>query len=222
MDNLYRKRFENVRTGVLTNNQRKNLNIKPTKYFEPWELLEKINVNILYDFENLRKKNLIHKSKSYPIFYYAKEQFFEQKFEGVVFNDKNGPIIIGKDVIVKPFSYLEGPIFIEEQTILNNCRIYGNSIIGKNCRISGEISNSHIGNFSNKSHESALLNSYVGDWCNISGYSNTTNLNIGYNNINVKFKNKIIDTCCLKFGAFIGDFVRIGSGITIYLELFLI
>ncbi|MCW0520662.1 hypothetical protein, partial [Riemerella anatipestifer] len=136
---------------------------------------------------------------------------------GVIFDTSEGPIFIDKNVKISPFSYLKGPLFVGENTSIKDARIYGGVIIGKNCKIAGELENVIIGDFTNKSHESALIHSYVGDWCNIAGYTKTADLNVDYSTIKVKlFDNIIIDTKKQKFGAIINDFVRIGGGVLIY------
>ena len=46
-------------------------------------------------------------------------------------------------------------------------KIYGPTIIGPNCKVSGEISNSIFLGYSNKAHDGFLGHSIIGEWCNI-------------------------------------------------------
>ena len=215
--NYYRKKTKLIRTGIINSFQREKLTNKKEKVGTPWEIVENLSKQINLDFKILLNKGLLTRYNNQEEVYFfnlKKELSHEKMFNGVIFNSKKGPIILGNNVKIKPFSYLEGPLFIGDNSELINVRI-SNSSIGNTCKISGEISNSIMGNFSNKSHESALLFSYIGDWCNIAGYTNTTNLNINYSPIKIQFRNQIVETGMIKFVSVICDFVRLGSGITI-------
>lgn len=222
LNNLYVKYiFDKLDKEIKDNNVR-NI-VFDEMDFSPWALLSTLNRNIENDFNLLLKNSLFT-----PITKILKDIVIGEKdkiivkdnnsikiFQGVILDTTKGEIIIDENVEIYPFSTLEGPLYIGKNTVIKAARISGGVIIGNNCKISGEIFNSIIGDFSNKSHESALLNSYVGNWCNIAGYTNTTNLKYNYSNVIVKYNLKKIDTGTIKFGSIINDFSRLSSGMTI-------
>ncbi|MEO6903054.1 MAG: hypothetical protein ABI315_07865 [Bacteroidia bacterium] len=226
LDNIYRKDFRTIRTGIFSQSQRELFNTSTKKentdeLIMPWHLISKIKNNIIDDYK------LLHISKKY-----FKNSKILNKLEivgnkdllylmdnsskilpGVILDTTDGPIVINKNVTIMPFSYLKGPIYIGENTTIKDARIYGGVSIGNSCRIAGELENCLIGNFTNKNHESAIVHSYVGDWCNIGGYFKTADLNLDYSTIKIHLmNNKKIDTKMQKLGVIISDYVRIGAG----------
>ncbi|NAW51752.1 hypothetical protein GNY06_10325 [Elizabethkingia argentiflava] len=192
--------------------------------FAPWKILSNLVNQIKIDFTLLNTKGLlkpvINEQLSNAIIIGNPDliKVMGTKVvihKGVVLDTTAGPIILGNSVRIYPFSTIEGPVYIGENTEVKSARISGGVLIGHTCKISGEICNSVMGDYSNKTHEGLIANSYVGDWCNIGGYSNTACLKTDYSEIQVKYRSTTYETGTNKFGAIIGNFVRIGGGITL-------
>ena len=66
---------------------------------------------------------------------------------------------------------------------MNSCRITAASTVGPVSKVGGEVSNSVIFGYSNKSHDGFLGNSVLGEWCNIGADTNTSNLRNNYDTI---------------------------------------
>ena len=132
--------------------------------------------------------------------------------EGVILDTSNGPIIINKGVNVNVGSLLQGPLFIDKNSyIALGAKIRPGTMIGQNCKVGGEVSNSIFYQNSNKVHDGFIGDSFIGEWVNIGAGTNNSNLKNNYSNIKFSFNGKdSIDTGCQFLGAMIGDYTRIG------------
>ncbi|MEM3832148.1 MAG: putative sugar nucleotidyl transferase [Thermoprotei archaeon] len=134
----------------------------------------------------------------------------------VIFNTKNGPIIIGDKCYIQGPSRIEGPTFIGDNVMITaHAHIRGSSI-GSNSIIGGEVTNSIISMNTNSRHQSYIGDSYIGEYVNVGAltvFSNVKNT-MGY--INVDLYDRKIRTNLTKLGAFVGDHVKISVGTTIY------
>ena len=103
-----------------------------------------------------------------------------KNFEHVIINDNNGPVIIGKNVIIEPFTILNGPLFVGEDCLIKSHSKVANSIINHHCKISGEVHSSIFQPYSNKAHDGFLGHSFVGSWVNLGAGTTTSNLKNNY------------------------------------------
>lgn len=126
-----------------------------------------------------------------------------------------GELILGEGSVIKSGAYLEGNVFVGKNCVIGpNCFIRGNVSIGDNCHIGNavEIKNSIIGNNTNVAHLSYVGDSMLGDNCNLAAGVITANLRHDGAAVKTKIKGVLIDTQRTKFGALIGDNVKIGIG----------
>jgi bifunctional UDP-N-acetylglucosamine pyrophosphorylase/glucosamine-1-phosphate N-acetyltransferase len=136
--------------------------------------------------------------------------------KGVYIGEK---VKIGKGTIVRKGSYIEGNVIIGKNCKIGpNCYIRGSTSIGDNCHVGNavEIKNSIFFENSNAPHLNYIGDSIIGANCNLSAGSITANLRHDRANVKVIVKNKLIDTKRIKFGAIIGDNVKLGIGTLIY------
>lgn len=108
-----------------------------------------------------------------------------------VLDARSGPIYIGKGTIVRPHSYLRGPLSI-----------------GPECRIGGEVTHSIIHGYTNKAHYGFLGHSYVGEWVNLGAGTTNSNLKNTYGTV----KMNGVDTGQQFLGCIIGDYAKLGIG----------
>jgi UDP-N-acetylglucosamine diphosphorylase / glucose-1-phosphate thymidylyltransferase / UDP-N-acetylgalactosamine diphosphorylase / glucosamine-1-phosphate N-acetyltransferase / galactosamine-1-phosphate N-acetyltransferase len=129
-----------------------------------------------------------------------------------VFDTTNGPIILGTNVWVQPFTRIEGPCSIGADSQLFRANLRGSVTIGPNCRIGGEVESSIVHGYSNKYHEGFLGHAYVGEWVNLGAITSNSDLRNDYGEVHVPLQGDPIPTGQAKVGCFIGDHVRTGMG----------
>jgi UDP-N-acetylglucosamine diphosphorylase / glucose-1-phosphate thymidylyltransferase / UDP-N-acetylgalactosamine diphosphorylase / glucosamine-1-phosphate N-acetyltransferase / galactosamine-1-phosphate N-acetyltransferase len=129
-----------------------------------------------------------------------------------VFDTTTGPIIIGPNVWVQPFTRVEGPCYIGAGTQLFRANIRGAVSIGPNCRIGGEVEASIVHGFSNKYHEGFLGHAYLGEWVNLGAITSNSDLRNDYGEVFVPLQGDPVATGQAKVGCFIGDHSRTGMG----------
>ncbi len=111
------------------------------------------------------------------------EVFVEPGFSGGAFtlNTANGPVYLGNNSEVMEGSLIRGPFALGEgSTVKMAAKIYGPTTIGPFCKVGGEINNSVIQAFSNKTHDGFLGNAVLGEWCNLGADTNNSNLKNNY------------------------------------------
>jgi UDP-N-acetylglucosamine diphosphorylase/glucosamine-1-phosphate N-acetyltransferase len=131
----------------------------------------------------------------------------------VVIDAANGPVYIDRGAEILPFTRIEGPCYIGQQSILlgANCR-EGNSI-GPVCRIGGEVEESIIQGYSNKYHDGFLGHAYVGEWVNLGAMTTNSDLKNDYSAVSVVLDGRTpISTGSTKVGSLIGDHAKTSIG----------
>lgn len=175
-----------------------------------WKIYQHNGAQIRADFELIT-----HGRKSASItdihtrVYRAENIFLEEgaQVRAAVLNAENGPIYLGKDTLVQEGALIRGPFALCESSHVNmGAKVRGDSTVGPFSKIGGEVSNSVIFGYSNKSHDGFLGNSVIGEWCNIGADTNTSNLKNNYENVKVwnyakgGFKDSGLMFCGLMFG----------------------
>lgn len=145
-----------------------------------------------------------------------KENLFLAKgakvFPGNVLNLEKGGIYIDEGAEVKPFSYIEGPVYIGKKTQILSARIRPFSNIGEECRVGGEVESSILLGYVNKYHEGFLGHSYIGEWVNLGAGTNNSDLKNNYSPVKIKIGKREVNTGLLKLGCFIGDHTKTAIG----------
>lgn len=129
----------------------------------------------------------------------------------VTLDSQSGPIVIDENAQISSFSTLKGPAYIGRGSILDRVSL-SNTVVGEQCRLGGEISDTLIGDFTNKHHEGFLGHSIVGDWVNLGALTTTSDLKNNYGKVRLKFQEETIETNEIKFGSVLGDFVKTSIG----------
>ncbi|GBC68714.1 Bifunctional protein GlmU [archaeon HR01] len=132
-----------------------------------------------------------------------------------VLDTRSGPIYIGGGTVVKPFSRLEGPLWIGRNCLIESSIVKGGTSIGDNSRVGGEVEASVIQGHSNKRHLGYLGHSYVGEWVNIGAGTNISNLKNTYGTQRVLIEGRRVDTGRVFLGCFIGDHAKTAIGVQI-------
>lgn len=185
------KNFEEVRKKA----KAKRVNVRVLKY--PWELIIENGGQITEDSKYLRGKGKGKRDKG-VIIYNPKNVIIDKGVEieaNTVIDARQGPVYIGKGTIVRPLSYLKGPLSI-----------------GPMCRIGGEVGESIFHGHSNKQHYGFIGHSYVGEWVNLGAGTTNSDLKNNYSSVKVTIGGKQIDSGEKFVGCFIGEHAKTGIG----------
>ncbi|MDD1774543.1 MAG: NTP transferase domain-containing protein [Methanobacterium sp.] len=125
----------------------------------------------------------------------------------------HGPLVLGKNSIVRSGSYIMGPVRIGE-----NCDIGPNSFLRKHTCLGDyvrvgnavEIKNSIVMDKTNVNHLSYVGDSIIGARCNIAAGTNIANLRFDDDNIKLTVKEERVDSGRRKLGVIFADGVKTG------------
>lgn len=98
-------------------------------------------------------------------------------YPGAVLDAEGGPIVIGRDAIVRPGAMLIGPCYVGTgSTVLERATIRPFTAIGSHCKVNGEVGGTIFQGYSNKAHDGYLGDAYVGEWVNLGAGTTVSNL----------------------------------------------
>ncbi|HUC39248.1 MAG TPA: putative sugar nucleotidyl transferase, partial [Gemmatimonadales bacterium] len=130
---------------------------------------------------------------------------------GVVFDTRNGPVVLESGVDVRSGMRLEGPLWVGANTRLVGGPIR-NSAIGPWCVVHGEVSTSAILGHSNKGHHGFLGHSVVGRWVNFGAGTTTSNLKSTYGPVRMDVAGTRLETGHQFLGSLFGDHAKTAIG----------
>ncbi len=181
-----------------------------------WDLFKQNGEQIESDFDLLTKDRVSQPlSKSNNLIGPKNKLFIEQGayVEGCTLNTQTGSIYIGKNVEVMEGSVIRGGFAVlDDSKIKLGAKIYGPTSIGPKCRVGGEVKNSIIQGYSNKSHDGYLGNSVVGEWVNLGADTNCSNLKNTFSSAKVwdYEASQLVDSGETFLGCCIGDYAKTG------------
>jgi bifunctional UDP-N-acetylglucosamine pyrophosphorylase/glucosamine-1-phosphate N-acetyltransferase len=129
-----------------------------------------------------------------------------------------GPVVIGKDAIIRSGSYIEGPAYIGEKTVIGpQAYIRPYSSIGNECHIgnSSEVKASVIMDHVFAAHLSYIGDSIIGEGVNFGCGAITANVRLDKKPISMEIKGNKVPTGLSKMGAVLGDWVSLGIQVSI-------
>ncbi|NQV37334.1 MAG: hypothetical protein HQ509_04905 [Candidatus Marinimicrobia bacterium] len=130
----------------------------------------------------------------------------------VVLNATDGPIIIEKNVKIYPFTYIQGPAFVGEGSVISPHTQFKNSYCGPMCKLGGEVSKTIIQGYSNKVHDGHLGDSFLGEWVNLGAGTTNSNLKNNYQPVSISVNGTMVNTNTLFAGLYIGDHSKTAIG----------
>jgi bifunctional UDP-N-acetylglucosamine pyrophosphorylase/glucosamine-1-phosphate N-acetyltransferase len=145
----------------------------------------------------------------------------ESKIEGTVEENVviKGKVILPKSSVIKAGTYIEGNVVIGENTEVGPyASLRSNVTIGDHSKVgfAVEVKNSVIGHHTFLSHLIYVGDSLIGNHVNIAGGCMIANWRHDTKTIQTPIKGKMTDTLREKFGAVIGDHVKLGVNTSIY------
>ena len=130
---------------------------------------------------------------------------------GVVFDTRNGPIILERGSEVRSGTRLEGPCWIGA-----GARIVGGfiraSVIGPMCVVRGEVAGTVFNGYANKAHDGFVGHSVIGHWVNLGAGTTTSNLKNTYGPVRLAVGDDRIETGRTFLGSLIGDHAKTAIG----------
>jgi UDP-N-acetylglucosamine diphosphorylase / glucose-1-phosphate thymidylyltransferase / UDP-N-acetylgalactosamine diphosphorylase / glucosamine-1-phosphate N-acetyltransferase / galactosamine-1-phosphate N-acetyltransferase len=136
--------------------------------------------------------------------------------EYLLFETKNGPIIIDDGAQIGPYSLLRGPIYIGKKCkILEHAAIKDQVSLGHTTKIGGEVEASVVEPYSNKQHHGFLGHSYLGSWINLGAGTCNSDLKNTYGTVNMEYPHGKAATGMQFLGCVMGDYSKtaINTGI---------
>jgi UDP-N-acetylglucosamine diphosphorylase/glucosamine-1-phosphate N-acetyltransferase len=130
---------------------------------------------------------------------------------GVVFDTRNGPVVLEGGVEVRSGTRLEGPLWVGA-----NARLVGGPIrtsaIGPWSVVHGEMSTTAMLGYGNKSHYGFVGHSVLGRWVNLGAGTTTSNLKSTYGPVRLEVGGTRLETGHQFLGSLIGDHAKTAIG----------
>ncbi len=133
----------------------------------------------------------------------------------VVIDAEDGPVWVGRRVTILPHSYVQGPAYLGDGTLLQpGSVVHAGTTIGPRSKVGGEIEASIVHGFSNKQHDGFLGHSYVGSWVNIAADCINSDLKNTYGTVRVPINGREVDTGEMFVGMLVGDYSKAGINVS--------
>ncbi|MBL52054.1 MAG: hypothetical protein CMG57_08870 [Candidatus Marinimicrobia bacterium] len=179
----------------------------PLSFFPPegevHHIDDTILINYLWDLLALIPK-AVEESKI--------SNYISPKLKYVIIDESEADVFIDEDVIVEPFSYLKGPLYIGKKSIISSHSKIRNSVIGSECKIGGEVSGTIIQGNTNKVHDGFLGDSYLGEWVNLGAGTTNSNLKNNYQPVVMQVNKELVRSERQFLGSVIGDHSKTAIG----------
>jgi len=130
---------------------------------------------------------------------------------GVVFDVRQGPVVLESGVEVRAGARLEGPLFVGANSRILGGEIRGASI-GPRCNVRGEVSASVFLGFANKGHDGFVGHSVIGRWANLGAGTITSDLKNTYGPVRLDVGGRQIETGLQFLGSLVGDHAKTAIG----------
>ncbi len=129
-----------------------------------------------------------------------------------VLDASNGPIVVERDAVIEPHSYVAGPSWIGAGSHVLGGKLGGGVSLGPVCRVAGEIEETIFQGYGNKRHHGFVGHSVIGAWVNLGALTTTSDLKNNYRPVRVVVEGVECDTGETKIGSFLGDHVKTSIG----------
>ena len=130
---------------------------------------------------------------------------------GVVFDVRNGPVVLESGAEVRAGSRLEGPLWIGANTHVLGGPVRA-SAIGPRVNVRGELSTCVFLGYANKAHDGFVGHSVIGRWANLGAGTITSNLKNTYGRVRLDVAGTPLETGLQFLGSLIGDHAKTAIG----------
>lgn len=104
---------------------------------------------------------------------------------GAVLNAESGPIYIDENATIMEQAVIRGPAYIGPKSQVKVGANLKACVLGRWCKVGGEVHDSIFHSYSNKAHAGFLGHAYIGRWCNLGADTNNSNLRNDYGTISL-------------------------------------
>lgn len=183
-----------------------------------WEVISMNNEEIKADIQRLDETPV--KAHDFPqVRFTGTGNVYIQegaRLEHCILNTTEGPIFIDEDAFIMDGAILRGPIYIGKNAVVKmGATIYQGTSIGDASVVGGEIKNTILHAYSNKSHHGYIGDSYVGEWCNLGAGTTGSNLKNTAGKIHAWHQpTEIMMAVGYKAGVIMGDHVKTAINIS--------
>jgi len=192
----------------------KNVSVKMIDY--PWNLVQNNAEAIIDDFNRITDKGIHGEFSNHAAIIGDKNSIHISPGSSirpfVTLDTTHGPILIDEDVVIHPYTHIEGPFAMGKGSQAFGGNIREGCAIGQVCRVRGEIEESIIHGYSNKHHDGFLGHAYVGEWVNLGAFTTNSDLKNDYTSVQLYVKGELVDSQDVKVGSFIGDHTKTSIG----------
>ena len=130
---------------------------------------------------------------------------------GVVFDVRNGPVVLESGAEVRAGTRLEGPLWIGA-----NAHVLGGAVrasaVGPRVNVRGEVSTCVFLGYANKAHDGFVGHSVIGRWANLGAGTVTSNLKNTYGRVRLDVAGTPLETGLQFLGSLIGDHAKTAIG----------
>ena len=130
---------------------------------------------------------------------------------GVVFDVRNGPVVLESGAEVRAGARLEGPLWVGA-----NAHVLGGpvraSAIGPRTNARGELSSCVFLGYANKAHDGFVGHCVIGRWANLGAGTITSNLKNTYGRVRLEIAGTGLETGLQFLGSLIGDHAKTAIG----------
>ncbi len=181
----------------------------------PWDFFRLNQAAIEADFEIVRATKQAAPLPASSHFVGKDNVFIEEgaSINPSFFDASEGLIYIAKGSTVMGGALVSKSLALCEHAKLKlGAKIYGATTLGPHVKVGGELSNTVIMGYSNKSHDGYLGNSVLGEWCNLGADTNCSNLKNNYGMIKAwSYHTEKMEPTGLQFcGLIMGDHSKCG------------
>lgn len=186
----------------------------------PWDLLDTLHPSLVRDADAQsslppiqdRSQATVHESTTTVCPEEIHVGRGAQIRPGALLNAEDGPICIGPDAVVHERAVVRGPCSLGPKTEIKIGADVEGVAAGRWCKIGGEVHDSIIHSYSNKSHDGFLGHAYLGSWCNLGAGTNNSNLKNSYGEVSAYAPEdqRFVDTGRQFVGLFMGDHSKCG------------
>ena len=128
-----------------------------------------------------------------------------------VLDSTSGPILVERDARIGAHTVVIGPCVVGRGTQLLGGSV-GQSTLGPECRIAGEVETCVWQGYGNKRHHGFVGHSAIGEWVNLGALTTTSDLKNNYGHVRVRIDGTDVDSGSSKVGSIVGPHVKTGIG----------
>lgn len=189
----------------------------------PWDLLDTLHSSLTRDLDTCTEEptaappeNRLHAAVHESVTSVNPDQIYLGNGTtiqpGAILNAEHGPIYVGPGATVHEQAVVRGPCALGPRTEVKVGASVEGTAAGEWCKLGGEVHDSVIQGFSNKSHAGFLGHAYLGRWCNLGADTNNSNLKNDYGEVSAyaPAEERFVGTGRQFTGLFMGDHSKCG------------